>query len=395
MRKLLCIVLTCIMCSICVFSYAEDLSDLQSQANELQNQINNANSDLNNIDSELSSNLQQVQKLDQTIQNTETELGNLSTKIEELQNQITGTQEKLTDVEERYNRQKEMLDSRLIEIYEAGDIQYIDVVLSSANIADFISNYFLITELASYDTDLLEVVEKEKNTIETSKASLEKAKTEMITTKQNQLKTAKVLENTRTVREHYIAKLSEEEQAIQAKIDEYYVQYAAIEAEIKFLATNSSISPEYIGGVMAWPIPGYTTITSKFGMRTHPITGVYKLHSGVDISAPTGTNFIAAADGVVTKASYNVAYGNMVIIDHGGGVSTLYAHGSEIMVQVGQTVKQKDVVLKVGSTGYSTGPHAHFEVRVGGSPVQPLDYITSVTNTTKNVETNANEFTSD
>ena len=85
---------------------------------------------------------------------------------------------------------------------------------------------------------------------------------------------------------------------------------------------------------MAWPVPGYTTITSKFGMRTHPITGVYKLHSGVDISAPTGTNFVAAADGVVTKASYNTAYGNMVMIDHGGGISTLYAHGSEIMVEV-------------------------------------------------------------
>ena len=130
---------------------------------------------------------------------------------------------------------------------------------------------------------------------------------------------------------------------------------------------------------MAWPVPGYTKITSEFKMRVHPITGVYKLHTGVDIGAPTGTNFIAAADGVVTKAGFNSAYGNMVIIDHGGGISTLYAHGSEIMVEVGQNVKQRDTVLKVGSTGYATGPHAHFEVRVNGSPVQPLDYITSQT----------------
>ena len=139
----------------------------------------------------------------------------------------------------------------------------------------------------------------------------------------------------------------------------------------------NSISPEYIGGVMAWPVPGYTTVTSPFAMRVHPITGVYKLHTGVDIRAPQGANFVAAADGVVTKAGYNSAYGNMVIIDHGGGISTLYAHGSEIMVELGQEIKKLDTVIKVGATGYATGPHAHFEVRINGSPVQPLDYITS------------------
>ena len=97
-------------------------------------------------------------------------------------------------------------------------------------------------------------------------------------------------------------------------------------------------------------------------MRVHPITGQYKLHTGVDIGAPMGANFVAANDGVVVKAGPNTAYGNMVIIDHGGGISTLYAHGSEILVEVGQTVKRGDAILKVGSTGYSTGPHAHFEV---------------------------------
>ena len=128
---------------------------------------------------------------------------------------------------------------------------------------------------------------------------------------------------------------------------------------------------------MAWPVPGYTRITSEYAMRVHPITGVYKLHTGVDISAPIGANFVAANDGIVTKASYNGAYGNMVIIDHGGGISTLYAHGSEILVEVGQTVKRGDAILKVGSTGYSTGPHAHFEVRINGVTTNPMPYITN------------------
>lgn len=138
---------------------------------------------------------------------------------------------------------------------------------------------------------------------------------------------------------------------------------------------------------MAWPVPGYTRITSNYGMRTHPITGIYKLHTGVDLGAPMGANFVAANDGVVTKAGYNGAYGNMVIIDHGGGISTLYAHGSEILVTVGQTVKKGDVILKVGSTGYSTGAHAHFEVRVNGQVVNPLPYITTNTKVEENNNT--------
>ena len=126
---------------------------------------------------------------------------------------------------------------------------------------------------------------------------------------------------------------------------------------------------------MTWPIPGYTTITSEYGMRVHPITGAYKLHTGTDIGAPMGADFVAAAKGVIVKAEMTPAYGNMVIIDHGGGVQTLYAHGSEILVQVGQEVEASTPVLKVGSTGYSTGPHAHFEIRINGQTVNPMEYL--------------------
>lgn len=126
-------------------------------------------------------------------------------------------------------------------------------------------------------------------------------------------------------------------------------------------------------------------------MRTHPITGVYKLHTGVDIGAPIGADFIAANDGIVIKAEFNSAYGNMVVISHGGGIYTLYAHGSEIIAEVGQSVKRGDIILKVGSTGYSTGPHAHFEVRKNGIVVNPLPYITSgvIPNTEEDVTDNS------
>ena len=184
------------------------------------------------------------------------------------------------------------------------------------------------------------------------------------------------MSNTKKQREYYICKLTAQEQELQAQIDEYNNQVSEIEAEIKLLALNS-ISTDYIGGAMNWPVPGYTTITSEYGMRVHPVTGAYKLHTGVDIGAPLESSFVAAANGIVSKATFSPAYGNMVIIDHGGGVQTLYAHGNEIMVQVGQTVSAGTEILKVGSTGYSTGPHAHFEIRINGQTVNPLDYLLS------------------
>ena len=184
-----------------------------------------------------------------------------------------------------------------------------------------------------------------------------------------------VLENSKLIRQNYIAKLTEEERKLQSQIDDYNTQVAQIEKEILDLASIASFGKDYTGGKMIWPIADHYIITSPYSMRVHPITKVYKLHTGIDISAPMGTNFLSAAHGMVVKAEYNRAYGNMVIIDHGGGVQTLYAHGSSIEVQVGQIVNAGDTVIKVGSTGYSTGPHAHFEIRINGQTVNPLDYI--------------------
>ena len=392
MRKILCIVLAFVVCSFSIipFVYAEDneantsntnstnnQTDLHTQQEELQNQINEATGQLENVQDELSENLQQVQKLDERIANSQSELDELNTKIAELQTSIDEVGERLKEAEDRYNRQQEILETRLVAMYEAGETNYLDVILSSRSISDFLSNYFLITELAGYETDLLEDMEQQKNEIDKEKKKLDDTQQELATIKANQTKTAKVLENTKSVRENFISKLSDEEKNIQTQIDEYNRQFEEINNEILALALEG-LDTQYIGGVFAWPVPGYTRITSKYGMRTHPITGVYKLHTGVDIGAPMGASFVAANDGIVVKAGYNGAYGNMVIIDHGGGIQTLYAHGSEIMVKVGDVVKKGEtVVLKVGSTGYSTGAHAHFEVRLNGVVTDPMPYITN------------------
>ena len=378
MRKILCVVLAFVICSFTLFSAvrAEEIDDLQTQQQELQNQLNDANGELEGVQSDLSENLQQVQKLDEKISNSQTELTELNKKITELQSTIDEVEEKLKVAEDKYYKQKDIAEQRLVAIYEEGETQYLDVVLTSRSISDFLSNYFLVTELATYDAEILEDLERQKKEIEDDKKKLDNSKEELATIKTNQTRTAKILENTKSVRENFISRLTQEEKKIQADIEEYTRRFEEVNAEILQLALQG-IDTKYIGGVLAWPVPGYTRITSKYGMRTHPITGVYKLHTGVDISAPMGANFIAANDGIVTKAGMNSAYGNMVIIDHGGGISTLYAHGSEILVQVGQTVKKGDAILKVGSTGYSTGPHAHFEVRINGVVTDPMPYITN------------------
>ena len=391
MRKCLCIVLAfIIICTYITVVYAEDnttdnttnntnssnLTDLQTQQQDLQDQIQQSHEELEEVQSQLSENLQQIEKLDEKIRESENEIEELDTQVKSLQEEIAGIQSQLDVAQKNYEKQKDIMENRLVAIYEAGDTKYLDVLLNSSNISEFLSNYYLITEIASVDKDLLDEVEAEKKEIELAKQKLEKNQESLAVALQTQTKTTTVLQNTKALRGNYISRLSDEEKAKQEQIDEMTEQYEAVNNQILELAVQG-LDSVYIGGELAWPVPGYTKITSNYGMRVHPITGQYKLHTGVDISAPIGANFVAANDGIVTKAEYNTAYGNMVIIDHGGGISTLYAHGSEILVTVGQTVKKNDAILKVGSTGYSTGPHAHFEVRINGVVTDPLPYITT------------------
>ena len=363
-----------ILSGICICSYAEDISDLQGQSNEIVQQLNDTNNRLQAVQEEISANMQQLQELDSQMAQSQEQINKINVQVDELLLQITENEEKLTKTQQEYDDIQGLLDARLIQMYETPQLGLLQVLFEAKSISEFLSTYYAMKELAEYDKELLGTVKKQKQEIETTKKILEEKKVQVIESKQIQQKKTQVLANTKTMREYYMSKLSTEEQQLQAQIDEYNLQVATIEAEIKLLALNT-ISGDYIGGAMMWPIPGYTRVTSQYGMRVHPITGAYKLHNGVDVGAPTGASFVAAANGIVTKATYNISYGNMVIIDHGGGVQTLYAHGSEIIAQLGQTVSTGDEVLKVGSTGYSTGPHAHFEIRVNGQTVNPLNFL--------------------
>ncbi len=357
-------------------SYSDYVSNLRDQRANLQGQLDASSAQIEIIQSDVSELVSQIAQLNEEITSQQIEVELLEAQRTDLEQTIAKTEEKLEEATEQYEKQKQLLETSLVASYKAGESTYLDVLLQSTSLSDFISNYYMISQIVESQQEMLSKVEKQKKDLELAKLELKKQKKQLTETSQESENKAVSLENMIVIKNSYISQLSAEEQQYANDIIEMQTEIKRVEAEILTAATMN-IGYDYVGGEMAWPVPGHTRITSNFGMRTHPITGVYKLHTGVDISASIGDLFIAANDGVVAKAEYNTAYGNMVLINHGGGVSTLYAHGSEILVEVGQEVKRGDPVLKVGSTGYSTGPHAHFEVRINGQYVNPIPYITT------------------
>lgn len=365
------------------------LDSLNIQKNDLTNQVKEKEAQIQYIQEDMSETLLELEKLSQEISDKQSEIHEIELQEVELNKYINTTEQELEELKEKYNLQKNALQTRLVTMYKFGKVSYLDVLLNSRSLSQFLSNYYYLTIITKTDTSLLKAVEDKRNSIQELANNLETKKNILMVSRETREKTQIALSNMKIIKDKRVSELSEQDLLLHQEIENYRQQIQDVEFEIKKLAL-ANVGEKYVGGTMAWPVPGYTRITSQYGMRTHPITGVYKLHTGVDISAPIGATFVAANDGIVVKAEYNTAYGNMVMIDHGGGISTLYAHGSEILVEVGQTVFQGTAVLKVGSTGYSTGPHAHFEVRVNGSPVEPLDYITSY-NKNENESQNTSE----
>ena len=353
-----------------------ELDSLKNKKSELDENLSSTYMQLGIVQNQMSQALYEIEQLNLQIIKKQEEIDSLEREEEKVLASIETVEKVLNEAQEKYNKQKSQLDLRLIAMYEMGPITYLDMLLKSKSLSDFLSNYYRISEIAKVDQNLIESfcevskqVKELSVTLNTNKKILEQSR---VANEEAKI----VLENLKIIQDGKVKSLSEEDIAIHQEIEAYQAELEAIESEIRLLSL-AYVGAEYVGGVMSWPVPGYTRITSPFGMRTHPITGIYKLHTGTDIGAPYGANFIASNDGIVVKAGYNVAYGNMVILDHGGGIQTLYAHGSEILVNEGDIVTSGTTVLKVGSTGYSTGPHAHFEVRINGNPVEPLDYITS------------------
>lgn len=354
----------------------EEQQKLLEQKNAVSDKLNETNVKLEYVQGELSDTMIKVQEAEDKVLEYEKDIENMQTQMDALQQSINDSMARLAFANLDYNQKKEILANRLVAMYEAGDTEYLDVLLKSKNIIDFVSRYYVIEEMAEYDNQLINEIKTEKENIETTQKQLEEEQAQIKEVKAKSEQTSVVLSNMKTLQSSYANKLSKGEKELQDKITAYKKEQAEIEAQI-MNSTNIPVDIQYTGGEMLWPVAASgTVITSNFGIREHPIQGIVKQHTGLDIGgAPLGTPVVAALDGVVTYAGWLGGYGNCVMINHGDGVVTLYGHGNKILTTVGKEVKQGETIMEVGSTGNSTGPHLHFEVRINGEYTNPLNYV--------------------
>ena len=395
-KKIICIILIiAILEYFCTFVFAENsltntvtneiasdtidgqTEELRKQNEEMNNKINETNEKLEYVKEELSDTMLKVQETEDKVLEYEKQVKELGQKMNELQSSIDEATANLEIASQDYNAKSDMLAQRLVAMYEAGDTSYLDVLLKSSSLTDFLSRYYAIEELTKYDSELIDRVEKEKNNIEQTREKLEAEQAEIKIVKAKSEQTTVVLNNMKTLQQSYVERLSTGEKTLQEQITAYKKEQAEIQAKI--LEATNTIVPniQYTGGEMLWPVAASgTVITSNYGVREHPIQGVVKQHTGLDIGgADTGTPIVAALDGVVTHAGWLGGYGNCVMISHGNGVVTLYGHGNKVLTEVGKQVKQGETIMELGSTGNSTGPHCHFDVRINGNYANPLSYV--------------------
>jgi len=275
---------------------------------------------------------------------------------------------------ERYlKRRMELLSGRLVDIYKGGDIAYVDVLLGSRDMRTYVSRGYYVRQIVSSDTRLIQDIKAVQRQIEADKRA-QASEVKRIASLQAQLVSQRndvaALEYTKRVRLNEIEHNRRLYERMLAELEAESQRIAELIRRIQMTPKGKArLNTPFTGGL---DLPVNGRITSRFGYRVHPITKVYSLHTGVDIACPSGTPIHAAADGEVIISRWMGAYGNTVVIDHGGGISTLYGHNSKLLVHVGQKVSKGDIIALAGSTGWSTGPHCHFEKRVNGKPVNPL-----------------------
>lgn len=284
---------------------------------------------------------------------------------------IAESEQKIEQLNKDIDNNNTILEERLRVMYKNGTAGYMEVMLNSENLVDALTRMDMIQLIVQSDVELLKSINEQKVQVEALKEQQEIEKLELTAVIHNlNVKQNEVMVASRS-KEVYMSSL-------QNNIAEIQRQEAAMEEQSKqierdILAAQRAV--EYAGGEMQWPVPGQYRITSNFGGRSDPITGVWSSHGGTDIAAPYGTPIVAANSGVVIFAGWHYSYGNYVIVDHGGGIATLYAHCSKLLVGNGQTVLKGDKIALVGSTGYSTGNHLHFEVRINGVRTEPMKYL--------------------
>ena len=408
-----------------------ELEDAKQQAQQLDNKLNELNgsisdteSYINQVDGWISDVTLQIYNLNQEINAKQAEIdakqmqiNDTLANIDAVKTSIAQTEINLSDAQTTEANQYSSMKLRIQYMYENGDESFLDILFSSDSMIDFLNNAEYISEISKYDreklieygenkdriTNLLANLETQKSELETQEAKyetelgeleeqksvldskkseqevLQASYTDLYNAKNNELSNLESQQSDTEYKKQLALKEVEEQEQL---VEQARKEYAAWLAELARLnkdadaAVAAKLAEINVTG-FTWPVPGFNRITSQFGMRMHPILGYEKLHDGTDISGAgiNGTPILAAYSGTVVLAQSYWGYGNCVKIDHGGGVVTLYAHASAILVSVGQQVNAGDTIALVGSTGNSTGPHLHFSLIIKGEFVNPLDYV--------------------
>lgn len=408
-----------------------ELEDAKQQAQQLDNKLNELNgsisdteSYINQVDGWISDVTLQIYNLNQEINAKQVEIDAKQTQINDtlanidaVKTSIAQTEINLSDAQTTEANQYSSMKLRIQYMYENGDESFLDILFSSDSMIDFLNNAEYISEISKYDreklieygenkdriTNLLANLETQKSELETQEAKyetelgeleeqksvldskkseqevLQASYTDLYNAKNNELSNLESQQSDTEYKKQLALKEVEEQEQ---RVEQARKEYAAWLAELARLnkdadaAVAAKLAEINVTG-FTWPVPGFNRITSQFGMRMHPILGYEKLHDGTDISGAgiNGTPILAAYSGTVVLAQSYWGYGNCVKIDHGGGVVTLYAHASAILVSVGQQVNAGDTIALVGSTGNSTAPHLHFSLIIKGEFVNPLDYV--------------------
>ena len=402
MKKTLSMILGVLITIVLLMNHVEVLAksaeqeELENEKSKVDSQIKEAQEKQEQLEAEKSETMKTVESLITQISSVQKEVDELESKISDLQTEISSRERDIEQKEEEYNEQEKLLDARIVALYKSGDTSYLDVLLTSSSITDFLAKYYMAEELINYDKELMQSIKQQKADIETEKTKLEADKKELDTSlaQTEQKKTS--LKSLKNEKEDYVAQLTAEEKEVQEEIEELEEENRKIaneikEAQIRYqkqleeLKNNSGSSSSQSGsGYFIRPVSsGPITATAYYSSG--------KFHGAVDYGVSVGTPVKAAADGVVmTTKNLSSSYGTYVVIQHANGLQTYYAHGKSgsISVEPGEIVKQGQQIMLSGNTGNSSGPHLHFEVRKSpynysysakaygqDSRVDPLQYL--------------------
>lgn len=348
----------------------QEIDNQKNEQNKINNQIDEAEKKHKELEAQKSQTMKQVESISAQIETYETQIAQLDTQINEANAKIKESEQKLAENEKEYERKQENFKKRLVAVYEAGETTYLDFLLNSSSLVDFISNYYLVSEVAEMDKKLIEGLEKQKQEIENAKKQIEDSKQQLTTAKASKEGMATQLKNSKNEKNKYVSQLSEQEKELEKEIQELKQANARIANEIKIaeekykkeleeLQNSSSSGGSTGAGYFMRPVNG-----GYISARAYYSSG--RFHGALDYAVSSGTPVYAAADGVVMlTANLTTSYGTHVVIRHANGMQTYYAHGTygTICVSAGQTVKKGQKIMNSGNSGNSQGPHLHFEVR--------------------------------